>query len=191
MSVKFRTAVGIAALGFGLGHVRLTMAAQNAAGDHIDTGANQMLNSPDKAFAITAAQGGMAEIKMGKLAVEKAGAPDVKAFGQQMVDDHTKANDQLASVAKQENMTLPSGMTAKDEAIYSRLEKLSGAAFDKAYVSDMLKDHEADVKEFRKEAHAGKDSNIKNFAEQTLPVLQEHLENIKSIHLKMGGGSSM
>jgi len=178
-------------LGLGIAHTSLVMGAQNASGDRIDAGATKMLKSPDTAFAINAAQGGTAEVKMGKLAVEKASDPDVKAFGQQMIDDHTKANDQLASVARQEYMTLPSELTAKDEAMYSRLEKLSGAAFDKAYVAGMLKDHEADLKEFEKEMRTGKDPNIKNFAAQTLPVLQDHLERVKSIHSKMGGGSSM
>lgn len=178
-------------LGFGTVHWSLTMAARNASGDHIDTGANRMLKSPDTAFAIRAAQGGAGEVKMGKLAAEKASDPDVKAFGQQMVDDHTKANDQLTLVARQENMTLPSTPTAKDEATCRRLEKLSGTAFDKAYVSDMLKDHESGEKEFQKEAHSGTDSAIRNFASQTLPVLQEHLEKIKSLHSKIGSGSSM
>jgi putative membrane protein len=188
--VKIRTGLGLLTLGVGITAAPLTLEAQNALGDHIDTGANQMLKSPDIAFAIHAAQGGAAEVKMGKLAAEKASDPDLKTFGQQMVDDHTKANDQLTSVAKQENMTLPSDLTAKDEAMYTRLEKLSGLAFDRAYVADMLKDHEADVKEFQREAHSGTDSAIKNFASQTLPVLQEHLEKIKSIHSKMGSGSS-
>jgi len=113
----------------------------------------------------------------------------VKAFGQQMVDDHTKAGDQLKAVAQQENMTLPETLNSKDQAIYDRLSKLSGAAFDKAYIADMVKDHEMDVKEFQKEATHGKDSNIKNFASQTLPVLEGHLDKAKSIHSKMGGSS--
>ena len=191
MKVKFRTGLGALTIGLGMMQAPPTGAAQNASGNHIDTGANQMLRSSDTAFAINAAQDGNAEVKVGKLAAEKASAPDVKAFGQQMVDDHTKANDQLASVAREEHMTLPSGLTAKDEAMYNRLEKLSGVAFDKAYVADMVKDHQADVKEFEKEQRTGKDPAIKNFAAQTLPVLQEHLEKIKSIHSKLGSGASM
>lgn len=191
MRVEFKTGLGVLTLGLGILYGPLIVTAQNTSGDHIDTGANEMLRSLDKAFAISAAQGGIAEVKMGRLAAEKASAPDVKAFGQQMVDDHTKANDQLASVVKQEYMILPSDLTAKDEAMYNRLAKLSGVAFDKAYVADMLKDHDADVKEFQKEVRRGKDPNIKNFAEQTLPVLQEHLEKIKSIHSKLGSGASM
>ncbi len=191
MSLNFGTALKLMAVGFWIAQTLFALWAQIAVRDHIDTGTNQMLKSRDTAFALNVAQGGAAEVKLGKLAADKASDRDVKAFGQQMVDDHTKANDQLASVCHQENMTLPSGMTAKDEAQYNRLQNLSGAAFDKAYVADMLRDHEAAVKEFQKEARAGKDSTLKNFAAQTLPVLQGHLEKIKSIHSKMGGRSSM
>ena len=157
--------------------------------DHMDAGTKKMMSSGDSAFAMKAAQGGLAEVQLGKLAADKASNPDVKAFGQQMVDDHSKANDQLKSVAQQENMTLPTELNAKDQAMYDRMSKLSGAAFDRAYVKDMVKDHEMDVKEFQKESTSGKDDNIKNFASQTLPVLQGHLDKIKGISAKMGSGS--
>ncbi len=193
MSVESRIAVAVLIIALGLGIVSdpYIARAQNRAGDHIDIGANQMLNSPDKAFAIKAAQAGIAEVKLGRLAVQKASDPDVKAFGQRMVDDHTKANAELESVARQENMTLPTIPAAKQQAAFYRLNKLSGAAFDKAYMEDMLKDHETDVKEFQKEARAGKDPKIKNFAAQILPVLQDHLEETKSIRARMGGSSSL
>lgn len=155
-----------------------------------DNGSNQMLKSADARFAMKAAQGGMAEVQLGKLAAEKGGSPDVKAFGQQMVDDHSKANDQLKSVASQEKMTLPSSLDSKDRALYTKLEGMSGADFDRMYVKAMVKDHEQDVKEFQKEADKGKDPQVKNFASQTLPVLQQHLSKIQSIQSNMAGGSS-
>jgi|SRR5579875_3759612 len=157
-----------------------------------DSGSNTMMKSADAKFAMKAAQGGMAEVQMGQLAAQKASSPDVKAFGQQMVDDHTKANDQLKSVAQQENMTLPTTLDAKDQALYTKLQGMSGADFDKAYVKAMVKDHQEDIKEFQKESDKGKDPQIKNFASQTLPVLQQHLSKIQSIASNMGsgGGSS-
>jgi len=158
---------------------------------HMDNGANKMMKSADTHFAIKAAQGGMAEVKLGQLAATKASNPDVKAFGQKMVDDHTKANDQLKSIAQDEGMTLPGDVNQKQQATYDKLSKLSGADFDKQYVKSMVTDHEEDVKEFRKEANSGKDEKIKSFASQTLPTLQEHLDMIKSIQSKMGSGSSM
>jgi putative membrane protein len=164
-------------------------ATQGAAAPRTDAGSQQMMSSADKAFAMKAAQDGMAEVQLGKLAADKATNPDVKAFGQQMVDDHTKANDQLKQLAQQENMTVPASIDAKDQSKYEKLTKLSGAEFDKEYVKNMVKDHEMDVKLFQKEADNGKDANIKGFAAQTLPVLQGHLEKIKSIQSKVSSGS--
>lgn len=164
----------------------LAMHAQNNANQHMDDGTQKMMSSADTAFAMKAAQGGMAEVKLGQLAVEKATNPDVKAFAQRMVDDHTKANDNLKSVAAAENMTLPSDVNVKDQAEYNKLSQLSGTAFDKAYVNDMIKDHEMDIKDFQKEASKGKDRQLKAFASSTLPTLQSHLDSIKSIQSKVG-----
>jgi putative membrane protein len=161
------------------------MQAQDTSAQKMDQGSSRMLKSADTAFAMKAAQGGAAEVQMGKLAAEKASSPDVKAFGQQMVDDHMKANDDLKSVAEKKGMTLPTDMNAHQQGSYSKLRRLSGAAFDRAYVRDMVKDHEEDVKEFQKEANNGKDEDIKGFASRTLPVLQGHLGKIKSIQSNM------
>jgi putative membrane protein len=159
--------------------------AQNANDQKIDHGSSQMLRSADVAFAMKAVQGGMAEVRMGKLAAEKANSADVKAFGRQMVADHTKANDDLKSVAQKKGMTLPNDMSARQQARHRKLEKLSASAFDRAYVEHMVKDHQEDVKEFHKEANTGKDEDIKGFASRTLPVLQAHLDKIRSIQSNM------
>jgi len=144
----------------------------------------------DQRFVIEAAQGGMAEVELGQLATQKAASDDVKKFGQRMVDDHTKANDQLKQVASQKNITLPTDIGAKNKATKDHLEKLSGAAFDKAYMTHMVQDHKKDVAEFQKEANSGKDADVKNFASQTLPTLQEHLRMAQETHSKVGGGST-
>jgi putative membrane protein len=162
--------------------------AQDSSTPKMDAGSQKMMKSADTKFAMMAAQGGMAEVQLGQLATQKASNADVKAFGQQMVDDHTKANDQLKGVAAKENMSLPTSLMPKDQALYNKLNALSGAAFDKAYVDDMVKDHEKDVKEFQKESTTGKDDAIKGFATQTLPTLQGHLDKIKGIQSKMKGG---
>ncbi len=155
-----------------------------------DTGSNQMMKSPDAKFAMKAAQGGMAEVQLGQLATQKASSPDVKAFGQQMVDDHTKANDQLKQAAAQEKMSLPTTMDPKDQALYSKLQGMSGPQFDKAYMKAMVKDHKEDVKQFQKEADKGKNSQIKNFASQTLPILQSHLSKAESIESGAANGGA-
>jgi putative membrane protein len=165
----------------------LAILAQDTSTPKVDQGAKKMMRSPDTAFAMAAARGGIAEVETGKLAADKAANPDVKAFGQQMADDHGKANEQLKSVAEKEQLTLPTTMNAKQQAMYDMLKTKTGADFDKAYVDAMVKDHTQDVKEFKREADKGKDEQIKAFASETLPVIQGHLEKIKAIQSKMGG----
>jgi putative membrane protein len=98
-----------------------------------------------------------------------------------MVDDHTKANDQLKQVASDEGVTVPDKLSAKDAATKARLEKLSGKAFDRAYMHDMVLDHIKDVSDFRVESKNAKDPAVKNFATETLPTLESHLKEAKSI----------
>lgn len=141
----------------------------------------------DARFAKEAAQGGMAEVKLGQLAQEKGSNDAVKSFGKRMVDDHSKAGDKLKEVAAKDSMTLPSDIAAKDQAIYDRLSKLSGAAFDRAYARDMVKDHQDDVAAFQKEANSGKDDALKGFASETLPTLQDHLKEAKEMLKTVGG----
>jgi putative membrane protein len=183
--------MGIATCAAFLAASLTSLGAQDANAPHVDAGSSKMMKSSDMNFAMKAAQGGIAEVQMGQLAAQKATNPDVKAFGQQMVDDHTKANDDLKSVAANENITLPTTMGGKEQAEYNKLQNLSGAAFDKAYVKAMVKDHEEDVKEFQKEASKGQDPGLKAFASKTEPILQGHLDKIKSIQSKSAGGSSM
>lgn len=144
------------------------------------------LSNPDATFANKAAQGGMAEVQLGQLATQKASNPDVKAFGQRMVDDHSKANDEFKGIVSRKGVTLPTGLDAKDQATYDRLSKLEGAAFDRAYMADMVKDHRADIAEFEKEANSGSDPDIKGFAAKTLPTLKHHLEMAESAQAKVG-----
>jgi putative membrane protein len=150
----------------------------------------------DTQFAKKAAQGSMAEVKMGQLAQEKGTSDSVKKFGQRMVDDHTKASDELKKAAAQESINLPSDVSAKDKATYEALSRLSGAAFDRAYARDMVKDHEEDIADFNKEANGGQKAAIKDFASQTLPTLQDHLKQAKEMRQNVSAskqtkGSSM
>jgi putative membrane protein len=139
------------------------------------------LSASDQQFIKKAAEGGLAEVQLGQLATEKASSPEVKQFGQRMVDDHSKANDQLKQVASQKGVTVPDKLNAKDAATKAKLEKLSGEAFDRAYMKDMVTDHTKDVSEFKMASKNAKDPDVKNFASQTLPTLEEHLKQAKSI----------
>ena len=132
-------------------------------------------SSADHKFASEAASGGMAEVKLGELAQQKAASEKVKEFGKRMVTDHSKAGDELKQVAQQENLNLPRHLSREDQATYDRLSKLNGKQFDEAYTRAMLTDHQKDISEFEKEASTGKDPELKQFASRTLPTLKEHL----------------
>jgi putative membrane protein len=149
------------------------------------TSSSSKLTSSDKKFVMEAAEGGMEEVQLGQLAAQKASDPDVKNFGQKMVDDHTKANDQLKQVASQKGITVPSSLPASKQKDVDKLSKLNGTAFDKAYVSMMVKDHKKDVADFQKESKSGKDADVKSFASTTLPTLQDHLTMVEGISSKM------
>lgn len=139
----------------------------------------------DGEFMMKAAQGGMAEVNMGKLAADKAQNSEVKAFGEMMVKDHSKANDDLKETAKQINYTLPTDVSEDQKESYDELAKLSGKDFDGKYVEMMVEDHEKDVALFQKQADGGEIADVKNFAGKTLPTLKMHLEKIKTIKDKM------
>jgi putative membrane protein len=138
--------------------------------------ASDSLARADRKFIEDAARGGMAEVQLGQLAAQKAQSSEVKQFGQKMVDDHGKANDQLKSIASSKNVTLPTDLDRAHKRDYDRLSKLSGADFDREYMKHMVSDHKKDVSDFRKEAKSGKDTEVKNFASTTLPTLEQHLQ---------------
>ena len=135
----------------------------------------------DSQFAMKAAQGGLAEVQMGQLAESKGNSDSIREFGKRMVNDHSKANEQLKQIAQQESINLPVDMNRMDQATYDRLSKLSGAEFDREYAKLMVKDHEKDVAEFQKESRDGEDDSIKTFATQILPTLKEHLQLAKQM----------
>ena len=143
----------------------------------------------DNTFVMKAARGGMAEVKLGQLAVDKASSEDVKKFGQTMVDDHSKANDELKQIAAGKGINLPDSLDSKHQATYDRLSKLSGATFDRAYMKEMVADHKEDVSEFRKESTKGTDPEVKAFAAKTLPTLEHHLEMAQTTEAAVRNGS--
>jgi putative membrane protein len=141
----------------------------------------------DSQFVMSAAEGGILEVELGKIAQQKASNNEVKEFGAKMVTDHSKANDELKSIAAGKNITLPTEekVKQKHQGMIAKLEKLEGAAFDKAYMADMVKDHDKDVAEFEREAKSGRDTEWKAFAEKTLPTLKEHQKLAKETNAKV------
>jgi putative membrane protein len=155
----------------------LVMGAMSLAGaaraETTPTGEGSSLSANDKTFMKKAAKGGMMEVAMGKLAEQNAQSDDVKSFGKRMVTDHSKANDELKSIASKKGVQLPSK------------EHTSKWTSDKAYIDTMVKDHQKDLAEFKEEANSGSDPDVKKFADDTAKVIQEHLDLVKEIQSKL------
>jgi putative membrane protein len=161
---------------------------QAGAGAPTTSGQGAATKGADAAFVHEAAIGGMAEVELGRVATQNASSDDVKQFGQRMVDDHGKAGDELKGLASKKNLTLPTGLDQKHQALRDRLAKLKGAAFDKAYMSEMVSDHQKDVAAFQREAKSGSDPDVKAWAQKTLPTLQEHLKMARDVSSKAAAG---
>jgi putative membrane protein len=173
-----------------------TTASDNASGsgenstastDTAATGSN-MNETPTSTeandFMLKAASGGMMEVTLGQMAQEKGSNADVKSFGQKMVEDHGKANAELKTVAASKNVTLPVELLAEHQKHVDEMSKMSGADFDKHYMSMMVEDHQKDVAEFEK-ASQMEDPDVKAFATKTLPVLKSHLEMAQKANRKV------
>ena len=155
--------------------------ASAAPGAKSTSSASSNVPSADRTFITKAAQGGLAEVQLGQIAAQKATDPQVKQFAQRMVEDHGKANDKLKQVASSKNVTLPADLPSDAKREEDKLSKLSGARFDKEYMNHMLTDHKKDVSLFRSEAKSAKDPDVKQFASDTLPTLEQHLQMAQSI----------
>jgi putative membrane protein len=141
----------------------------------------------DQTFVMKAAMGGMEEVSLGKLAMQHAASPDVKRFGKRMVDDHTKANEQLFAIADKKGIRLPQRVSAKADQEITKLASFEGQAFDQKYMKNMVEDHKKDIAEFENEAKNGQDPDVKAFAEKSLPILREHLKMAEEINAKVNG----
>lgn len=151
------------------------------------TSANYNTNSisEEENFWTAAAEGGIAEVEMGKLAVQKAQNPEVKKFAQMMITDHTKANNELKGIAAKNKIKLPETYGPNQKTTIDELNRLTGADFDREYVQAMVDDHTADVALFEDQATDDSDPQAMAFAAKTLPVLKKHLDAIKAIQAKM------
>jgi len=151
----------------------LSLVGEATAADTTPTGSGSSLSEKDKTFMKKAAKGGMMEVTMGKVAEQNAKSDDVKSFGKRMVTDHSKANDELKSIASKKGFELPNK------------EHAGKWTSDKAYIDMMVKDHEKDLAEFKEEASSGSDPDVKKFADDTAKVVQEHLDLVKEIQGKL------
>ncbi|QRQ99825.1 DUF4142 domain-containing protein [Dyadobacter sandarakinus] len=152
-----------------------------AAADNTGSDSTSSAMEDDSEFAVEAANGGMAEVALSKIAEEKATDPKVKEFAKQMIKDHTKANDELKALATSKNITLPSAPNEEKQKAASDLGSKSGSDFDKAYIEVMKKDHDQTVKLFEDAQKEVKDAELKAFIDKTLPVIKAHAEHVKGL----------
>lgn len=166
------------------------------------------LGSTDRKFVMDAAHMGMMEVEIGRLATQKGASDEVKQFGQRMVDDHSRANEELMKLASIKGITLPSpndfammnvanqeeskksqtgmdkthhDMMKKHQKVMTKLNGLSGAEFDREYMDMMVEHHTKAVSNFEKEAKSGTDADLKQWASEKLPTVREHLQQARTI----------
>lgn len=139
----------------------------------------------DAKFVVTAAADGMAEVAAGKMAVTKAVSTRIKSFATMMVNDHSKAGNELAKIAQNESITIPTGPDTTQQKKATELSKKTGKAFDKAYVDAMVDGHKKAVSLFEDASKNLKDTTLRAFAIRTLPTLKMHLDSINAIKASM------
>lgn len=148
-------------------------------------GGTKKLTSAEVAFIKEAGAGNAAEIKMAELALKNAESQDVKDFAQMMIKDHSQANDDLAVVARNHNITFPPDAPEKEKELGKKMLDVKGAAFDKAYVMHAVKDHTKDVADYKKAGQEVKDEKLVEYVNKTTPIIEGHLQAAKDLEAKM------
>jgi putative membrane protein len=157
---------------------------QNPSMDSQMNGMQQQAGQPsamDRMFVKNAMQGGIAEVQLAQLTLQKSSNDQVKQFAQRMVTDHTKMNEQMKPVAQQLGVAVPNDVSKKDKKTMAELQGLSGPAYDQAYIKDMVKDHKKDLSDFQMEASSGQDPTVKDAANQGSQVIAQHLQMIQQL----------
>jgi len=171
---KLITGSAVATLGMALVAVGLLLAVPSAK-------AETKLSTADTDFILAAAQGGITEVKLGELAAQKGTRDDVKAFGQMMVKDHTTINADLKALASQKGVPLSDSLDAIHQRTVDKMAALTGSEFDDAYIATMIKDHKTDAQEFKAESAETKDTDVKSFVDESIPVVDKHLKRITAM----------
>jgi putative membrane protein len=144
------------------------------------------LSGNEKSFVMEAARSSMAEKQLGVLAEQKASNESVKNLAKEIKDEHSQAVDKLQQIASNKNVSFPSKITRSDRTIVDRLQKLSGEEFDKEYMRQTVKEHERDVENYRQQARSAKDEEVKEYAQNTLPTLEDHLSRARQVSESIG-----
>lgn len=164
-----------------------------ASGQEATDAAQPAVPETDMQFAQAAVASGKAEVELAQLGVDKAASQEVKQFAQRLVDDHTKANDQLMQIVQSKGIELPAEPSAEAMAEKERIAGAPDGVFDREFITHFVSSHEKGVETYAKQAESGQDAELKQFAEQTLPTLHEHLGEAKRIEIglqQIAGGET-
>jgi putative membrane protein len=164
--------------------------SSSASSSAASSSASNTSGNPDQQFMSDAAKGNREEVQFGKMVVAKTSDPAVKRFAQMMVDDHTKALNQLQQIAGNKNVTLPDGLPDDAKDLQDKLTSESGQQLDKDYMDSMVQDHQKDVQDFQQASQNVQDKDVKQWAAKTLPTLQQHLKRAQQVDAKFNDSKS-
>lgn len=150
-------------------------------------GTPSAVSDRDAMFMRDAAADSVADVRLGQLAMQNGASEAVKEFANAMVNDQTVADQQIRIIADRKKVNLPTGSDEKYARAADRLSGFRGPEFDRQYMAEMVRDHERTISQFRDEASAGQDPDVQEFAEKTLPILQQQLDHAKALQRKLGG----
>jgi putative membrane protein len=148
------------------------------------------LNAADQNFIKAAAGAGLAEVEIGRLVAQKAQSDSVKRFAQHMIEDHSKANDELMAIAQKLNLAPPKQIPSEEQALQRKLSALEGPKLEQTYMESQLRAHQKAVQLFQHQATAGQNADLKKFAADTLPTLNQHLQMAQQVTADAGKGAS-
>jgi putative membrane protein len=154
---------------------------------NLDTALNNnavVVDENSSSFIVRVANSGMAETAITSSAREKAAYEDVKGFAGMLYRDHTALNQQVKDIAAKKNIVLPATMTEDKQKQVDELQKNTGKNYDKEFVKAMIKNHEAGIDMFQKAVQDAKDTEIRDFADKTIPILRAHLDSAKALQKK-------
>ena len=143
------------------------------------------LSATDRTFISQAAYGSLGEVALGEIATEQAGSPAVRNFGQMMVQEHTRMNEELIAIAAEQGVTPPSAPDPGRQAVGAQLGQLEGAAFDRQYIQQQLADHETTLTLFEGQADSGQDPELRAFARKYAPVVEEHIAMLRELQTQV------
>jgi putative membrane protein len=183
----FLVCLGLLALACESGHASYTQESNvNANRSGSTATQSAQLSGVDRDFIEKAAAGGRHEVELGRLAAQQASSPDVKGFGNRMVQDHSQAGDELMQLTSRLGVSIPTQEDAEFESTMQRLSQLKGSEFDRAYMSEMVEDHNKDANEFANFVSSGTNPDLKAWASKTLSVIRDHQQMAQEIAGKLG-----